>query len=259
MFKKLARVLNLCVVLSLLSTGCESLESNNDAKTALLYLDLSREHLDKGNKQDALAALLKAEKLNNKNKEIQNQLGLTYFTFKKLSLAEKYFSSALSIDSTYTEARNNLARVKIELGRTQQAREDLTIVLNDLTFKNTANAYLNMGLSYFKDKSYREALTYLEKSLKQNSSSCFTMTLYARCFYELKNYVKAINLFDVAMPLCQKLNSDEAHYYGALSYFKSGQRSKGIALMNETILLYHQGEYEKKSREMLELMKLNKL
>jgi len=259
MRKNILPFISLCCVVLFLTFGCDSMKSNTDAKTALLYLDLSRDHLDKGNKQDALAALLKAEKLDEKNKEILNQLGLTYFSFKKYALAEKYFSRALSEDSSYTESRNNLARVQIELGKTQSARDELHIVLEDLTFKNTANAFLNMGLSYFRDKNYKTAIHYLEKSLKQNPSSCFTMTTYGRCFYELNNFTKAINLFDVAMPLCQKLNSDEAHYFGALSYFKSGQRSKGIALMNETILLYHQGEYEKKSRDMLELMKLNKL
>lgn len=255
MYKKLF----LCLVFLIYLSGCEHFGNNSDPKTALLYMDLGVRHLSGGQKQDALAAFLKAEKLDHNNKDIQNQLGLTYFVFKKLSLSEKHFRNALSIDSEFTEARNNLARILVEKGQLPSARKELRIVFADLTFKDLASAHLNLGLTYFKEANYAAAATELEKSLKENRQSCFAMSTYARCFYELKNYTKAISLFDLAIPMCKKINFDEAHFYGALSYFKSGQRSKGIALMNETILAYNKGEYELKSREMLELMKLNRL
>lgn len=238
--------------------GCQSLTSS-DPKTAILYMDLGMKHLSQGQRQDALSAFLKAEKLDGSNKEIQNQLGLTYFLFKKYGLAAKYFRSSLSIDSEYTEARNNLARALVELGQVGAARKELNLVFADLTYKNIANAYMNLGLSYFKENNFRDAIVNLEKSLRENRNSCYAMNMYARSYYELKDYKKAISLFDTAMPMCQKVNYDEAHYFGALAYFKSGQRTKGIALMNETILLYNKGDYEMKSREMLELMKLNRL
>lgn len=222
-------------------------------------MDLGVKHLNTGVKQDALASFLKAEKLDGSNKEIQNYLGITYLLFKKFPTAVTHFNSALSIDSDYTEARNNLARTYVELGQEEKARKELAIVFADLTYKNLAAANLNLGYSYFKERRYKEAITYLDKSLRQNQNSCFAMTLYARSFFELKDFKRALPLFDLAMPMCQKINYDEAHYYGAIAYFKAGQRTKGIALMNETILLYNQGDYEKKSREMLELMKLNKL
>lgn len=247
----------LLVVFILTLVGCQT--TSQDPKTALLYMDLGVNHLTKGVKEDALAAFLKAEKLDERNQEIQNYLGLTYLLFKKYSLASKHFQNALSLDNEYTEARNNLARALIEQGHEERARKELEIVFADLTYKNLAAANLNLGYSYFKQQRYREAIPYLEKSLRMHKNSCFAMSLYARSYSEIKDYKRSLPLFDLAMPLCQKINYDEAHYYGALAYFKSGQRTKGIALMNETILLYNQGDYEKKSREMLELMKLNKL
>lgn len=230
-----------------------------DPKTALLYMDMGVRHLSQGEKQDALANFLKAEKLDSRNKEVQNNLGLTYLLFKKPALSAKHFNNALSIDREYTEARNNLARALIEQGQTGEARKELNTVLADLTYKNIVGANINLGLSYFKDKNYKSAVTYLERALRENKNTCFGMTLYARSFFELNDYKRALPLFDLAIPMCQKINYDEAHYYGAIAYFKAGQRTKGIALMNETILLYTKGDHEMKSREMLELMKLNKL
>ncbi|MCC6138880.1 MAG: tetratricopeptide repeat protein [Bdellovibrionaceae bacterium] len=253
MIKKLSALATLCVLI-----GCQTFTST-DPKTAILYMDLGMKHLAQGQKQDALSSFLKAEKLDSSNKEIQNQLGLTYFLFKKYNVSAKYFRKSLSIDSEYTEARNNLARALLEQGQVGAARKELNMVFADLTYKNLANAYMNLGLSYFKEGNYREAIVNLEKALRENRNSCYAMTMYARCYYELKDYKKAVSLFDTAMPMCQKVNYDEAHYFGALAYFKSGQRTKGIALMNETILIYNKGDYEMKSREMLELMKLNRL
>jgi type IV pilus assembly protein PilF len=238
--------------------GCQTLRSA-DPKTALLYMDLGVKHLSKGQKQDAIANFLKAEKLDSRNKEIQNYLGLTYLLFMKYPLAANHFRNSLSIDSGYTESRNNLARALIEMGQVNEARKEIAIVLEDLTYKNISGANLNLGLSYFKEKNYKTAAKYLELSLRENKNSCYGMTIYARTHYELADYKRALPLFDLAMPMCQKLNYDEAHYFGAIAYFKAGQRTKGIALMNETILLYNKGDHEVKSREMLELMKLNKL
>jgi type IV pilus assembly protein PilF len=241
----------------LIFTNCQSLGS--DPQSALAYLDLGTAQLRRGQKENALANLLKGEKLDSSNKEIQNQLGLAYFVFKKYPLSVKHFRNALSINSDYTETRNNLARSLIEVGKYTEARKELEIVRADLTYKNTSFTDANTGLSYFREGNYKAAAPYFQRALRTTNDSCFVYTMYARCYYELRNYQKAINLFDKAIPLCQKVNFDEAHYYGALSYFKAGARTKGIALMNEAVLLYTNGDYEKKSRETLELMKLNKL
>ena len=94
---------------------------------------------------------------------------------------------------------------------------------------------------------------------KLSKNNCHTYNIYGRTLYELKDFSGAIPVFDVAVPLCRKLDFDEAHYFAALTYFKSGDKNKGIALMNETLLLYPDGAYQDKAKSMLELMKLNKL
>ncbi|MCB9072441.1 MAG: tetratricopeptide repeat protein [Bdellovibrionaceae bacterium] len=251
------RMVVLIVFILFSISACESMHT--DPKAAIAYLDLATAQLLRGQKQDALSNLLKAEKLDPENKDIQNQLGLTYFLFKKYALSANHFQKALAVNANFTEARNNLSRSLIELGKIKEARNELEIVFQDLTYKNTSFAYLNMGLSYFKEGHYKTAIPFIKQSLKDHRNSCFSYTLYARSYYEMNEFRTATPLFDKALPLCQKINFDEAHYYAALNYFKAGERTKGIALMNETILLYTKGEYEEKAKAALELMKLNKM
>jgi Tfp pilus assembly protein PilF len=250
------RFISVLLLLSLLS--CTSL-NNQDQKSAALYVELARNQLIKGNAPMALSTLMKAEKMDPKNPQLWNQYGLTYFIFKRYDKSISSFRTALSIDPRYSEARNNYALVLIENGQSAEARKQLQLVIDDLTFGNQSTALSNYGYSYFKEGKYKDAIPFLQKSIKLNKTHCQTYSNYGRALYELKDYSGAMPVFDVAVPLCQKIGFDEAHYYAALTYFKSGDKNRGIALMNETLLLYPDGAYQDKAKSMLELMKLNRL
>lgn len=238
--------------------GCSTI-NNQDQRSAALYVDLAKNQLLKGQPPVALSTLFKAEKLDPKNPQLHNQFGLTYFVFKKIDKSLFHFKKAITLDPGYTEARNNYAHVLVENGQYNEARKQLQLVIDDLTYQNQSTALSNLGYSYFKEGKYKEAIPYLQQSIRLNKSHCQTYNTYARSLYELKDFSGAMPVFDVAIPLCQKIGFDEAHYYGALTYFKSGDKNKGIALMNETLLMYPDGPYQDKARSMLDLMKLNRL
>jgi len=239
-------------------TACTSLDPK-DKKSAALYVELAKNQLIKGQPPLALATLMKAEKMDSSNRELWNQYGLTYYVFKKMDKSLASFRKALAIDPNYSEARNNYGRVLAENGQYVEARKQLQLVIDDLTFTNQPTALANYGYTYFKEGRYKEAIPFLQQSIRLNKNNCQTYANYGRSLYELKDFSGAIPVFDIAVPLCQKIGYDEAHYYAALTYFKSGDKNKGIALMNETILLYPDGAYQDKAKSMLELMKLNRL
>lgn len=237
-------------------SACSTFSRDNE--TAGLYVELAQVQLQKGHPAVALSTLMKAEKIDPNNPQLNNQFGLTYGVFEKHEKAVEYFRKAVATKPDYSEARNNYARALIEVGKYKEARDELELVTNDLTYRNQASAFSNVGLSYLREGKYKDSLPFFQKSLRL-SKNCLTYSYYGRALYELKDYRGAIPVFDVALPLCKKINFDEAHYYGALTYFKSGDKIKGVALMNETILHYTDGAYQDKAKSMLELMKLNKL
>ncbi len=247
--------LGLCLFI-LIATGCTSFHGSRDS--AVPYVELAEKQLAAGQAPQALSTLLKGEKVEPDHPLIHNQLGLTYFVFGKYDKSAEHFQRAIRLDDKLTEAHNNYARTLIELKEYNDARAQLDIVVNDLTYLKQALAYSNYGLSYFREGKYQNAIPWLQKSIAMNKTNCLAYTTYGRSLYELKDYRGAIPVFDVAIHLCKKSNFDEAHYYAALTYFKSGDKTKGVALMNETLLLYPDGPYQKKAQSMVELMRLNK-
>ena len=222
------------------------------------YVELAEKQLATGQNPQALSTLLKGESVDPNNPLVHNQLGLVYFAFKKFEKSAEHLKRAVRLDETLSEARNNYARTLIELNQYAAARAQLDVVVNDLTYLKQPLAYSNYGLSFFREGQYKKAIPWLQKSIALNKNNCLTYTTYGRSLYELQDYRGAIPIFDIAVHLCKKSNFDEAHYYAALTYFKSGDKTKGIALMNETLLLYPEGSYQEKAKSMLELMRMNK-
>lgn len=243
-------------VLFLYATGCAHFHGARDS--AQPYVELAEKQLAMGQAPQALSTLLKGEKVDPDDPLIHNQLGLTYFVFGKYEKSAEHFQRAIRLDNKLTEAHNNYARTLIELKQYDDARAQLEIVVNDLTYLKQALAYSNYGLSYFREGKYAKAIPWLQKSIALNKTNCLAYSTYGRSLYELKDYRGAIPVFDIAIHLCKKSNFDEAHYYAALTYFKSGDKTKGVALMNETLLLYPDGPHQKKAQSMIELMRLNK-
>ncbi|RYZ81629.1 MAG: tetratricopeptide repeat protein, partial [Proteobacteria bacterium] len=115
-----------------ITSGCASMREK-DSEKAELYLKMGASQFENGNLPGAMSALLQAEKLDDKNPVIQNTLGITYFARQRNDLAEKHIRRAVELDKTYSEARNNLSRVLLQVGKYDEAEKQIRIVLDDLT------------------------------------------------------------------------------------------------------------------------------
>lgn len=252
-------LLGICLVFLVSCVSNRPSHQSKDAESAELYLQLGTNQLQKGFTAQALGTLLKGESLDPANSNIQNFLGMTYFLLKQNKKALHHFRQALVIDPKFTEARNNLVRALIETARFKEAHTEIDRVLNDLTYGQQNLALTNMGLLYVREKNYKSAIPYLQKAIRLDKYSCLTYSLYGRALYELGEVKAALPVFDSALPLCKQAQMDEAHFYAALAYYKSGDHSRGIGLMNETILFYPDGQFQEKAKANLELMRENRL
>lgn len=241
----------------LLLSACNT--SPKDVQSVDLYLQLGITQLEKGYPSQALISFQRAEKIDDSNADVKYQLGTTYNRLKKPGFALGFFKKATQLDPKFTEARNQLVRSLIEAGQYKEARKELNVVMADLTFSKPAQVWTNAGYLNFKEKHYNEAISYLQKAIRLDKNSCLTYTIYGRALYETKNYNAALPAFDAALPLCKRDQNDEAHYFAGLAYYKSGEKNRGIALMNETILLYPDGNYQAMAKSALEMMKFNRL
>lgn len=245
------RLLTFFILLPLF--GCASWQNDNKDK-AQLYAQIGNSNFENGDYPAALRALLQAEKLDPSNPAVQNNLGLVYFMRERYDTSEKHLRKALALQKSFTDARNNLARVLIEQGRYAEAERELRIVLNDLTYNGFSKAYINLGLAYFNEKNYPQALIAFGKTIEIENDNCVGHSYYGRTLFEQKEYPRAANALDRAISFCQKQLYDEPHYYSALAYYRMGQKSKAVARFEEIVKLYPNGTYRDKAKAMLDLI-----
>lgn len=234
--------------------GCASWGNQNKEK-AVLYLEMANTQIENNNLALALKDLLTAEELDPSNPVIQNNLGLVYFLRERYQLSEKHFSKAVSLSPQFTDARNNHARVLIELGRFPEAEKQLNIVLNDLTYVALEKGYVNMGLLRFNQKRYADAITNFQKALKGQPDNCAANTMIGRSYFEEKDYMAAAESLDRAIEFCQKQLEDEPHYFSALTYYRLGNREKALARFRELLNYYPNGVYRERARGMIDLIR----
>lgn len=235
--------------------SCATKISEEKNETAELHLQIANDYLKKENYPIALKELLIAEDLDPNNPAVQANLGLVYFMRERYELSEKHYKKAISIKPDYTDAKNNLGRVYVEIGQYKQAEVLLKDVLSDLTYIDFPKAYANYGVLEFKRKNYASATGYFKKSLERDRENCYTQVYLGRCYLELKDTTYAVLQLEKAIPFCQQIGADEAHFYSAIALYRNDQKDKARIRFEELIRLFPSGYNIEKAQKMLELLK----
>lgn len=242
------------LLLALSMAGCATKTSSDKIEAAALHLQIANEHLKKENYPLALRELLIAEELNPEDATVQANLGLVYFMRDRFELAEKHYKKSILIRPDYTDVKNNLGRVYVEIGQYRQAEALLKEVLSDLTYVDFSKAYANYGVLEFKRKNYKSAVTYFKKSLERDRENCYTQVYLGRSYLELKDTAYAVIQLDKAIPFCQQIESDEAHFYSAVAFYRNNQKDKAKFRFEEMIRLFPSGYNIEKAQKMLALL-----
>lgn len=217
-----------------------------------MHLQIGSGHLQQGHYPEAIRELRAAEELNPDDPIIHNHMAIALYARRKFVDSESHFLKAIELKADYTEARNNLGRLQIDMGKFEDAISNLKLVTQDLTYTQPERAYANLALAYLRMKSYKLAEKTAVYAINLNRTDCVAKGLLGQVFYYQKLYAKAAASLDSAVELCQNL--DEAHYFGALSYLQMGQREKARARMKELINLYPESRFSDLART--ELAKL---
>ena len=220
------------LLISLICISCTSL-FDKDKESAQLYLNLGVSQLRQGHVHLALKSIRKAKQLDSGNAMVFNYLGLTYFTLKKYKRAASNFESAISINSSFTEGRNNLARTLIELRKYKEARRQLRIVLSDLTYTKSSTAQFNYGLSFFRENRYKKSISYYEEFLKSGNKEGLDL-IYNDIAWEyesLMDYDSALKYLKLAL----EENPEEDTLLFEIAYFyeEIGKKEECIDFYNK--------------------------
>jgi Tfp pilus assembly protein PilF len=198
-----------------------------------------------------LAELLTAEKLDSSNPVIQNNLALAYLVRGRLKEAETHVRQALDLNPKYTDARNNLGRILIEKKDYAGAIKELKVAIQDLTYPEPQRPLANLGEAYFLSGRYEDARKVLLEALQNQRTDCFSMALYGRSLYQLKQYSQAADSLDEATRTCESNNREEPFYYSALSYVKLGKSDQAYARLKECVETFPRGHYTARAKNLM--------
>lgn len=226
---------------------------------ANLHMQIAVSHIENKNYPQALKELMVAEDLAPNNASIESNLGLVYFLRERYDLAEKHYLRSISIRKDFTEAKNNLARVYIEVGQLTKAEPLLKEALKDLTFSEYFLIYVNYGILEYKQKNYPASKTYLKKALELDRENCYAHLYLGRDYLDSEEVSLATDQLEKAISFCQPAGVDEAHYFAALAHFRNKQRDRAIVRFEELLQLFPNGKYNEKSKKMLDLIKKGNL
>ncbi len=228
---------------------------SKEKERAALKMQLGLSHIENNNLPLGLKELLSAEELDPTHPLIQSNLGLVYFLRKKPELSIKHYLKAIDLLPNFTEAKNSLARVYIEIKQYNKAEALLNNIVEDLTYTNMPSAYMNYGLMRFNQKRFADAKILFRKVLESNREYCFAQVYLGRSHLELGENQDAAIQLDKAAPLCLPAKIDEAHYFSGIAHYRLGQKNKSLLRFQDVIQLFPDGLNFKSAQQMIEIIR----
>ncbi len=203
--KKLAFIFSSFVTMQLF-LGCASIDSasskKDQAKTARHHLDLAQSLLQSNRNPEALTELKKALLLDPLNEDIHHQMALALMERRAYRQAVKYFQSALEINATSTEIRNNFIKTLLSLKQHKLAYRLARKSVVDLTYPKPIESHYLLALSAGPLGRLEESERYFKKILTQDKNHCGANYHLSKSYYKNKKIKKSFVLLNRASQFC---------------------------------------------------------
>lgn len=118
-----------------------------------------------GKAREGLSNLLKAEKYDPSNPDLQHEIALVYQEIREHDLALVHFKKAIQLKSNFSKAYNNMGILYSETGQFEKALECYNKAVSNILYQTPHFAYHNMGLVYYRIKDNKKAIEYYERAI----------------------------------------------------------------------------------------------
>ena len=252
--KKIILALVAAVISLFVLTACASTQhvSEDNQRQALSGYRSAVAWIYHGDSTAALEELLKAEKLDPFSADIQNALGLVYFSKEKYAQAIEHFQRAIQLDPNHADAHHNLGTVYIYQGRYDQAITEFdTALANDL-YRNRAATLNSLGWAYYKKRDYLKAEENYKKCLDHDRMYLLAYVNLAKVYIALERWEEARQLLETVLRL--KPDYLEAMLELGKVFQKVGQPEKAKQLFKKVLEIDPLGQYGARAQEYLSLI-----
>ena len=219
--------------------GCATLGGGDNVKQASAHYQIGVSYLNDNNIQPAFIEFQKAMKLDPRNKEVLNAIGLIYLVkLEDYPQAIAYFQKALDIDENFSEASNNLGLAYEKMGRFYDAIECYKTAVSNRLYRNAQKAFTNLGWAYYRVKRFQDAIDSYKDAIRRFSD-------FYQPYYGLSLAYNAIGHYsDAATALERALELDPEY---------KGDREKARKSLEDRKLAA-KGDEQRDMEDLLEIM-----
>lgn len=192
--------INILIILGFIS-GCvtESAtgrrDQGNDKEKVESQVSLGVGYMRNGNYDRARENFRAALEIDSRSARAHNYLGLLNQLEGDIETAEQHFEKALRYDRDYTAARNNYGAFLYAQDRYEDAIQELERAARDRTYRNRAQVYENLGVSYLKVDDQEAALDAFRQAIDLNPGQPRALLELASMEFEARNYKRARELY----------------------------------------------------------------
>lgn len=158
---------------------------------------------------------------------------------ENVAKAEEYFKRAISIDPQDAQTRNNYGRYLFQLGRYNDALEQLKLAGSTLGYEQRGMALENLGLTYLKLGNAPNAEKTFKQALQVNRNSTVSMLELAEIFYLRQQFALATEAYgDYVRLVGDKNQSAHGLWVGIRLARANGDNMSKQVLVNQLRALF---------------------
>jgi len=206
--------------------SCATAPSVEDVNRADTNYKLGVSYLAKEQINEAFVEFQKAIKLNPKNKNSLNALGLISTEYKEYGDAVSYYKRAISITPDYSEAMNNLGVTYVKMEEWDEAVKYFKMALENPLYSTPQRAYSNLGYTFYMKGDYHNAMLTLEEAIIRYPDFLQPVYFMGLAYIKLGKIETAIEEFKKAVNLAPEYI--DAHWELANAYLRTGDVGKAF-------------------------------
>lgn len=192
-----------------LLVSCSTMGNEERLQRASAHYQLGVSYMNDNNIQPAFVEFQKAIELNPEDRESLNAIGLIYLLkLEDYQKAVEYFQRALKVDSSFSEASNNLGHAYERMERFDDAVAAYRSAIANPLYKSAEKAFNNLGRVYYRLRRYNEAVVAYKESLKRYSGFHLPYYGLALCYNAMGRYGDAATALKKAIELDPAYNGD---------------------------------------------------
>jgi Tfp pilus assembly protein PilF len=249
------------IFILVLASGCSSTPKapepqvviKSEKELSQSFEEMGTQALLRGEYAMAIEDFNNALAKDSKNLIAINHLGIAYHSLGKKELAKKQFLRAAAVDSTFSDAYVNLAKLSLDENDLKSARKYYNQALENLAYKTRHRALTGLAQVAFLENNIDEARILLHRSISMNPDYCLSHFLMGSIYMRDGKNTQAVGSFKKSV-LSTCTSNIEGHYLLGLAYLKNKDFSKARSKFVYLLEQFPESEQAKKASENLRMV-----